>query len=171
MKLPLIGSHSCVLACLPIRFLSRRPPNNSALVHYQQKFVKTIFVFRDSFILLNFFGSENPPRISRSGDELGPVKQEKRSLEYGPLCGCLICPLFVLESGILANGEIEKGWIIQADTIDDLARKLNIDPSGVAEAVKNPNSHYRSGKDPEFDMPANSLAPLEALPKIPPNFC
>jgi len=60
--------------------------------------------------------------------------------------------------------EIEKGWVIKADTIHDLAMKLNIDPPRLEETVKEFKSYCGSGKDPEFDRPGDSLAPLEAPP-------
>jgi len=60
--------------------------------------------------------------------------------------------------------EIEKGWLIKADTITDLAMKIKVDPVGLEETVKKFKSYSVGGKDPEFDRPGDSLAPLEAPP-------
>jgi len=60
--------------------------------------------------------------------------------------------------------EIEKGWIIKADTIHDLAMKINVDPPGLKETIKKFKSYCVGGKDPEFDRPENSLAPIETPP-------
>lgn len=60
--------------------------------------------------------------------------------------------------------EIEKGWIIKADTLDELAGKIKIDSTGLGETIKQYNACKDPGKDPQFNREANSLLPLSSPP-------
>jgi fumarate reductase flavoprotein subunit len=51
-----------------------------------------------------------------------------------------------------------------ADTIEELAKKLEIDPSALAATVKRYNEVVASGKDTDFGKPANALAPIVKPP-------
>ena len=42
------------------------------------------------------------------------------------------------------NAEIEKGWIIKADTIKELAAKISVDAAGLEDTVTNYNGYCRS---------------------------
>ena len=46
--------------------------------------------------------------------------------------------------------EIEKGWITQADTINELAKKIGRSPDAVEETVNKYNEYCAAGVDPEF---------------------
>ena len=66
------------------------------------------------------------------------------------------------------QAEIEKGWIVKADTLEELAEKchatdlwghdLTIDPQGLAATVEAYNAAAEAGEDAEFGRPA--MAPL-----------
>ena len=66
------------------------------------------------------------------------------------------------------QAEIERGWIIKADTLEELAKKchatdlwghdLTIDPQGLLETVEVYNAAAEAGEDSEFGRPA--MAPL-----------
>jgi succinate dehydrogenase/fumarate reductase flavoprotein subunit len=58
--------------------------------------------------------------------------------------------------------EIKKGWILQADTIRELAGKAGLDPVVLEKTVKQYNTYCASGKDPEFGR--KMLKPLQTLP-------
>ena len=45
------------------------------------------------------------------------------------------------------QAEIEKGWIVKADTLEELAEKLGIDPTGLADQVARYNEGCASGED------------------------
>ena len=60
--------------------------------------------------------------------------------------------------------EIEKGWIVKADTIKDLAAKLKIDAAGLEETVAKYNQYLRTGKDVEFGRRKESLLPIKTPP-------
>ncbi|MBR2834445.1 MAG: FAD-binding protein [Coriobacteriales bacterium] len=65
--------------------------------------------------------------------------------------------------------EIEKGYILKADTIEELAEKINensaeegyvMDPAALAETIAIYNGYCAAGEDPEFGRPAtNNDAP------------
>jgi succinate dehydrogenase/fumarate reductase flavoprotein subunit len=61
-------------------------------------------------------------------------------------------------------GEMQKGWIVQADTLDDLGAKIRVDSSGFQETIRNFNRACGEGADPEFGRPKESLAPLAVPP-------
>lgn len=76
--------------------------------------------------------------------------------------------------------EIEKGWIMKADTIDELAQAIRkrqgpndiveyasnvkMDPTILAGSVATFNQYAKQGKDPEFGRKAAALAPLQKPP-------
>jgi hypothetical protein len=51
-----------------------------------------------------------------------------------------------------------------ANTLEDLARKLQVDPKIFAATVKRYNEICASGKDSDFGKPADRLAPVEKPP-------
>ena len=62
------------------------------------------------------------------------------------------------------SAEIEKGWIIKADTIADLAGKIKIYPKGLKETIAKFNKYCFTGKDLEFNRSRESMAPIETPP-------
>lgn len=50
---------------------------------------------------------------------------------------------------------VKANYITVADTIEDLARKLDIDAAGLAETVRKNNEYAVTGVDPEFNRGAN----------------
>jgi succinate dehydrogenase/fumarate reductase flavoprotein subunit len=59
---------------------------------------------------------------------------------------------------------MKKGWVLQADTLEDLAGKIGVDSPGLEETVRNFNRACGEGKDSEFGRARESLAPLAAPP-------
>lgn len=45
---------------------------------------------------------------------------------------------------------IASGYLVSGETIEELARKLGIDPAGLERTIKEFNSHARNGEDPQF---------------------
>jgi hypothetical protein len=60
--------------------------------------------------------------------------------------------------------EIEKGWIIKGDTIEELAEKLGIDGKGLVQSVRIYNEYCRKRLDPDFSRLPDSLSPIESPP-------
>ncbi|WP_454858358.1 FAD-dependent oxidoreductase [Rhizobium binxianense] len=67
---------------------------------------------------------------------------------------------------------IEKGWVLKADTIEELGEKIRSHPENrslmsaeaLAETVKEFNSYCKAGKDPDFDREPGTLGPVEKGP-------
>jgi succinate dehydrogenase/fumarate reductase flavoprotein subunit len=67
---------------------------------------------------------------------------------------------------------IEKGWVIKADTVEELGEKIRnhpenrglMAPDALAETVKQFNGYCKDGKDPDFDREPSSLGPVEKGP-------
>lgn len=61
--------------------------------------------------------------------------------------------------------ELERGWIVRADTIEDLARRLAMDPATLRGTLRAYNASCASGVDhlgpPPYGRPASTLVPLE----------
>lgn len=60
--------------------------------------------------------------------------------------------------------EVEKGWIIKADSIEKLAEKLGRDPIRVRKAITEFNRAARNGSDELFGRTAASMAAIESPP-------
>ncbi len=61
--------------------------------------------------------------------------------------------------------EIERGWIIKTQSLDDLARKINVPADNLKDTVKKWNECVRLGKDIDFGRPSETMfAPIESPP-------
>ena len=68
--------------------------------------------------------------------------------------------------------EIEKGWILKGDTIEELAEVIAQDPDVVgkmkpevlADTLRRYNEYCANGEDPEFGRDTDTLVPLETPP-------
>jgi len=60
--------------------------------------------------------------------------------------------------------EIEKGWVIRSDTLDDLAVKIGVDSLGLKETIRDFNRACQEGTDLEFGRAKESLAALSTPP-------
>ncbi len=62
------------------------------------------------------------------------------------------------------SAEIAKGWIVKADTVAELARKLELDPDTLEHTVRNYNGYCEQGNDPEFNRKPADLVPVNNPP-------
>ena len=62
------------------------------------------------------------------------------------------------------SAEIEKGWILKADTIEELAEKMGYDPSKIKETVDNFNAMVDLGIDEEFNRDITTMQKIENGP-------
>lgn len=68
--------------------------------------------------------------------------------------------------------ELEKGWILKGDTIEDLAEKMaadpdigsRMDPAVLAETLATYNKNAEAGEDPDFGRSEATLFPLTKAP-------
>ncbi len=60
--------------------------------------------------------------------------------------------------------EIEKGWIIKADTIEELAEKIGRDPEALKATIERYNEMCDKGVDEDFGRDAAKMAKIETAP-------
>ncbi|MEM2703952.1 MAG: FAD-binding protein [Candidatus Bathyarchaeia archaeon] len=60
--------------------------------------------------------------------------------------------------------EIAKGWIAKADSIKELAIKMNIDPEGLENTIRKYNEYCKMGKDYDFNRPPEKMLPIITPP-------
>ncbi|CCI84674.1 fumarate reductase flavoprotein subunit [Lactobacillus pasteurii DSM 23907 = CRBIP 24.76] len=69
------------------------------------------------------------------------------------------------------DAQVEVGTLFRADTLEELAEKVGMDPETLATTIKNYNSYVDAGHDPEFSKSAFNLkcevAPFYATPRKP----
>lgn len=97
---------------------------------------------------------------------------DSTSLANGPIAkgGTLYSNIYVWSQDNMA--EVEKGWIIQADTIEELAEKIaaepevgnRMDPAVLAATIAQYNQYAADGVDPDFGRPAAGLQPVATPP-------
>jgi succinate dehydrogenase/fumarate reductase flavoprotein subunit len=95
----------------------------------------------------------------------GPIAstlEHFRELWGGPVGYPMIHGIYEWSSDNRA--EMKKGWVLQAESLDDLAGKIGIDSLGLEETVRNFNRACGEGKDSEFGRAKESLAPLTSPP-------
>jgi hypothetical protein len=62
------------------------------------------------------------------------------------------------------RAEVERGWILKANSIPELAAKCSMDPGVLASTVATYNSYCAAGEDPDFGRPVGTLVPLAEPP-------
>lgn len=62
------------------------------------------------------------------------------------------------------RAEIDKGWVLQAQTLKDLGEKLKIDSIALEETVRSFNGSVKEGWDNLYERKKESLAPLDSPP-------
>lgn len=62
------------------------------------------------------------------------------------------------------SAEIERGWIVRADSIRELAGAIGRDPASVEGAVERYNSFARSGRDDDFGRAPERMRAVEKAP-------
>jgi succinate dehydrogenase/fumarate reductase flavoprotein subunit len=62
------------------------------------------------------------------------------------------------------SAELAKGWIVQGQTLAELAGKINVPADVLQATVAEWNADVASGEDKKFHRPANSLGPIQTSP-------
>lgn len=69
------------------------------------------------------------------------------------------------------DSQVKAGTLYRADTLEELAKQIGMDPTILKETIKKYNSYVDQGKDPEFGKSAFNLkcevAPFYATPRKP----
>jgi 3-oxosteroid 1-dehydrogenase len=89
----------------------------------------------------------------------------RRKYPCGPLLPGMVRP----------DSALPKSWAdnvyYKAETLDQLARRIEIDPAGLAETVRKMNDYAASGKDPEFGKGGNTFDRYYGDRNVKPNPC
>lgn len=56
--------------------------------------------------------------------------------------------------------ELERGWIVKADTLSELAEKIGVDAAGLEKTLSRYNFYCEQGEDYEFGRSAKTMIPL-----------
>lgn len=59
---------------------------------------------------------------------------------------------------------VDRGKVIKADTIEELAEAYHIDAAGLAGTIEAYNAAYDKGESPEFDTPQKAMYPVKTGP-------
>src|SRR3990172_5324397 len=62
------------------------------------------------------------------------------------------------------SAEIEKGWIVKGETLDDLAGKLGIDAGNLQATVERWNDLVSKAEDLDFQRPAGTMCSISHPP-------
>lgn len=62
------------------------------------------------------------------------------------------------------SAEIEKGWIIKADSIEELAEKINRDPAEVKATIDRYNAMVEAGVDSDFNRDPATMQKIDQAP-------
>ena len=97
---------------------------------------------------------------------------DSTSLASGPIAkgGPLYSKIYTWSSDNMA--EVEAGWILKGDTLEELAQKIaeepevgsRMDPEVFVQTVTQYNQYAADGVDPDFSRPENALLPVQEPP-------
>lgn len=62
------------------------------------------------------------------------------------------------------SAEIERGWIVRANSLKELAEQIRVDTSVLGRTVGRWNDHCAVGSDPDFSRPPSSMLPISRPP-------
>ena len=78
-------------------------------------------------------------------------------------------PLGNLPPGLTPTKAISSGFLTKADTLEDLAQMIDVNPSGLVSTVKRFNEMARRGVDEDFGRGSNAYDHFFGDPAVKPN--
>ena len=89
---------------------------------------------------------------------------DDRRFKTGPLTPTFMGPTGPLRQipwGADNQAELERGWVLSAGSIAELAGRCDMELSVLAETVRRYNAACADGNDPDFGRPASTMTPLD----------
>ena len=90
--------------------------------------------------------------------------QYRHKFPCGPLYPASVMPDFLMRSKI-------RSWVCKADTLDELASQLGVDPDGLVATAKKMNSYAINGKDLDFNRGDSTYDRMYGDQNTHPNPC
>lgn len=95
----------------------------------------------------------------------GPITSTREQIQKvweGPVGYSLVHGIYDWSNDNRA--EIDRGWVLKADTLADLAVRIGADAKDLEETLLDFNRFSLDNRDPQFSRRENSMAPLETPP-------
>ncbi len=73
---------------------------------------------------------------------------------------------YVMDATMPSQGLLDKGdgYRVQADTVEELAQRMNVDAQTLAQEIERYNGFVESGVDEDFDKPMEGMKPIVEAP-------
>ncbi|MGV0050627.1 FAD-binding protein [Mycobacterium colombiense] len=73
--------------------------------------------------------------------------------------------------GMTPRKWVSEGYMVKAGSVDELARRCGIDPTGLVNTIERFNSHAAHGRDPDFHKGERAYDRYYGDPRVQPNPC
>ena len=103
------------------------------------------------------YGSDQVAKIASEGFDEVPYGPSTSYLGYGT---SIPANTPIANADEILDAAIEAGYVYKAGSIEELAEKMGLDGTVLAETVKNYNSYCETGVDEEFGKDAKYLVPV-----------
>jgi len=140
---------------------NRFMPENTSLIHRKAP-LEILFFDHDRAAYRNLPAYMVFDEAYRRKGGIASTREHLQELWGGPVGYSLVHHLH--EWSRDNQAEIDKGWVLQADTLGNLAGKMGVDAGALVETIGNFNRSCGDNLDPQFGRAGKSLSPLAMPP-------